>query len=782
MLNAVQKEAVETTEGPLLVLAGAGTGKTRVLTYRIANQVLNHGVYPWQILAITFTNKAAKEMKERLGTLLQSSMRGMWVLTFHAMCVRMLRSDADLLGYSPNFIIYDDSDSKRLLKEIMAAFNYDLKRYPLNLVRSVISNAKNNLITPKEFEQTMSNQSEVYRAISKIYSELQRRLKLAQAMDFDDLLVNTYLLLRDNESVLESYQERFRYISVDEYQDTNKAQYALVKLLGQKYKNVMVVGDDDQSIYSWRGADISNILNFEKDYTEARTIKLEENYRSTGNILAAANAVVKNNSARKDKSLYTSSGAGDKIEVYQASDERDEGRYIASKIEQLVGAGSSYADIAVFYRTNAQSRILEDMFLRAGVSYKIVGGVRFFDRAEIRDVIAYLKAALNPDDDMSIKRIINTPRRGIGDATIGKIEKDASDEGISFYAAAQAAIADDENYNSRTRNNLAKFINIIESIRRYSGELRQVVEQIVDDSGLREAFKAEHTLEADGRIENINEFLSVADDFAVMRYEEAQAEALELKDFEAQNADNLEAAKEALAKDEAIQSERGSLQDFLEWLALRSDLDSVESGAGYITMMTIHSAKGLEFPIVFVAGMEDYIFPYSSAMQDPQEMEEERRLAYVAITRAMKKLHLSYASTRHMFGSTQSNPRSRFIDEIPEDYIELAGIGSHGFSGVGWEKRGDRHGTFGSGTGSDMYGGKIYGAQTRSSGAKKSAGQSSAQSGLTKYEIGDYVSHKTFGRGKVVSAEGDQISVCFEKSGQTKRLMLGFAPIVKIEG
>ncbi|MEE0612565.1 MAG: UvrD-helicase domain-containing protein, partial [Collinsella stercoris] len=420
-LNPAQREAVLTTEGPLLVLAGAGSGKTRVLTFRIARMIGDLGIRPWQILAITFTNKAAAEMRERLSAMLpDGGMRGMWVCTFHAMCVRILREDADLLGYTGQFTIYDDDDSRRMVREIMTQLAIEQKQYPINMIRSKISTAKNAMIGPEEFIEKASSPQE--QKAGQVYLELERRLRAANAMDFDDLLVRTLELLRTRPEVLEKYQERFRYISVDEYQDTNHVQYEIANLLAAKYQNLMVVGDDDQSIYSWRGADISNILDFEKDFKQAKVVKLEQNYRSTGHILAAANAVVRNNSQRKDKRLFTDLGDGEKIQAYQASDERDEGRWIASEIEKLHAGGMSYDDMAVFYRTNAQSRILEDMFLRAGVPYKIVGGTRFFDRAEIRDVMAYLKMIVNPADEMSVKRVINTPRRGIGSTSISKIE------------------------------------------------------------------------------------------------------------------------------------------------------------------------------------------------------------------------------------------------------------------------------------------------------------------------------------------------------------------------
>ena len=435
-LNPAQRRAAECTRGPLLVLAGAGSGKTRVLTYRIAHMIADEGVRPWQVLAITFTNKAAAEMRERLGKVLPGGTRGMWICTFHAMCVRMLREDADLLGYKPNFTIYDDDDSKRLVKSIMSDLDLDSKQCPLPAVRSKISQAKNALVSAEEMSSQA--QSPVERAAARVYAELDRRLARANAMDFDDLLVKTFELLSKEPEVLDRYQERFRQISVDEYQDTNAVQYAITNLLAKKYRNLMVVGDDDQSIYSWRGADIKNILSFRKDYPDAEVVKLEQNYRSTGHILNAANAVVRNNSRREQKRLFTDRGDGEKIEVFQAADERDEGRWIGSEIEKLHDRGTSYDDVAVFYRTNAQSRTLEDMFLRAGVPYKIVGGTRFFDRAEIRDVMAYLKLVVNPDDDVSALRVINTPRRGLGTTAVNRIRSYAAERGISFFSAERA--------------------------------------------------------------------------------------------------------------------------------------------------------------------------------------------------------------------------------------------------------------------------------------------------------------------------------------------------------
>ena len=837
-LNPAQREAVLTTEGPLLVLAGAGSGKTRVLTFRIARMIGDLGIRPWQILAITFTNKAAAEMRERLSAMLpDGGMRGMWVCTFHAMCVRMLREDADLLGYTGQFTIYDDDDSRRMVREIMTHLGIEQKQYPINMIRSKISTAKNAMIGPEELIEKASSPQE--QKAAQVYLELERRLRAANAMDFDDLLVRTLELLRTRPEVLEKYQERFRYISVDEYQDTNHVQYEIANLLAAKYQNLMVVGDDDQSIYSWRGADISNILDFEKDFKQAKVVKLEQNYRSTGHILAAANAVVRNNSQRKEKRLFTDLGDGEKIQAYQASDERDEGRWIASEIEKLRASGTSYDDMAVFYRTNAQSRILEDMFLRAGVPYKIVGGTRFFDRAEIRDVMAYLKMIVNPADEMSVKRVINTPRRGIGSTSIGKIEDLARMNACSFFQACELAIAETGMFSAKVRHALGDFVNIVREGRRMDGELKDVVEMIVDKSGLVQAFRAEGTMEAESRAENIQEFLGVAAEFEET-HEDIEGTLESLEELRAAGvADVPEVAPTAPAPAPnaaalaAVEVERmygplacKALPALLEWLALRSDLDALAGESHAITMMTVHSAKGLEFPAVFVAGMEEGIFPHVAGWSDddPAKLEEERRLAYVAITRARKRLFLTYAATRRTYGSTQANPRSRFVNEIPEADIEFSGIGSAGFSGTGWEKRGDRRGTFGSGQGSDMYGGRVFGSYTRStpgaqrrtaispdagrvgtagsdrgaasrkpatfgSGAprpKKSAVSATVErkvdteAAATSFVAGDRVSHKTFGPGTVISAAGDMIEVQFERSGQTKKLMKGFAPIVKL--
>ena len=904
-LNPAQREAVLTTEGPLLVLAGAGSGKTRVLTFRIAHMLGDLGVKPWQVLAITFTNKAAAEMRERLAALIPSGTRGMWVCTFHAMCVRMLREDADLLGYTGQFTIYDDDDSKRMVRDIMQALGIEQKQFPINMIRSKISSAKNAMIGPEDMLKSADSPND--KKAAQVYLELERRLRAANAMDFDDLLVRALELLRTRPEVLDKYQERFRYISVDEYQDTNHVQYEIANLLAAKYQNLMVVGDDDQSIYSWRGADITNILDFEKDFKNCKTVKLEQNYRSTGHILSAANAVVRHNSQRKDKRLFTAEGDGEKIQAFQASDERDEGRWIAGEIEKLHAKGTSYDDIAVFYRTNAQSRILEDMFLRAGVPYKIVGGTRFFDRAEIRDVMAYLKMIVNPADEMSVKRVINTPRRGIGSTSIQKIEQLARDNRCSFFQACEIATAETGMFSAKVRNGLSSFVSLVREGRRMDGELKDVVEMIVDKTGLLQAFRAEGTMESESRAENIQEFLGVAAEFEET-HEDIEGTLESLEELRAAGVADVPAGVEsepvvvsapapesgpsapassfealvgardaagsnpldslaapALSPQDALAAaiagnayaaptelpagavhadeiERTygpltckALPALMEWLALRSDLDSLAGETHAITMMTIHSAKGLEFPAVFVAGMEEGIFPHVhdfGGSDDPGKLEEERRLAYVAITRARKRLFLTYAATRRTYGSTSANPRSRFLNEIPFEDIEFSGIGSAGFEGTGWEKRGDRHGTFGSGMGSDMYGGKVFGSHTRSTGGSGSRGGSSFDdffggstygterhrgvspdagrvastfgsgaprakkpsskvsptverkvdraSASQDFAAGDTVSHKTFGTGTVISVAGDMIEVQFEKTGQTKKLMKGFAPIVKL--
>lgn len=771
-LNGPQREAVLCTEGPLLVLAGAGSGKTRVLTHRIAHLVEDLNVAPWQIMAITFTNKAAAEMRERLQSLIGGGARGMWVSTFHSMCVRILRTDCERVGFAKGFTIYDDSDSKRLVEQIMDELNIDKKRYPIPALRNRISQAKNDLQVAEVFAEKTSDQ--VGQVAARVYTRLQERLRQLNAFDFDDLLLYTWLLLKNHPDVLAAYQNRFRYLMVDEYQDTNHAQYVLTQLLAAAHKNIMVVGDDDQSIYSWRGADLRNILDFEKDYPEARVVKLEENYRSMGNILAAANAVIANNLTRKPKKLFTSKPAGDKISVYSATDERDEGRWIASEIEHQHDEGMSYNQIAVFYRTNAQSRMLEDMLMRAGVPYRLIGGTRFFDRAEIRDVMAYLNLVVNPANDVAAHRVINVPKRGIGKTTVEYIDYVARETGITFLQAAELCIADDQ-IRSATRKAIAEFVALIHEAQGYAGDLRKVVEAIVDKAGLIRVLEAENSDDAAGRIENIQELFGVVDEYAQTHDD---ADAL----FEPPTAED---APEADDEPPVRTFQANSLPDFVEWVTLRTDMDTVAEDGEAITMMTIHAAKGLEFDCVFVAGMEESLFPHGNSSQDSQGLEEERRLAYVAITRARKKLYLTNAFTRQIFGQSSANPPSRFIGEIPLELRKGIGMGSAGFSGSGWEKRGSRRGIAGSG--SEAGGGRVFG-QSSASGSRprqqtrpavKPEAQKKAAAKMT-FTKGDTVDHKVFGRGTITKVDGDTLHVRFSRTGQTKKLLKDYAPIVKI--
>jgi DNA helicase-2/ATP-dependent DNA helicase PcrA len=783
-LNNEQRAAVCCTEGPLLVLAGAGSGKTRVLTYRIAHLIEDMGVSPYQIMAITFTNKAAAEMRERLARLLDFGTRGMWVATFHAMCVRLLRADADKLGYTRGFTIYDDDDSKRLVKGIFTELNIDTREFPVNRVRERISSAKNDLLSAAEFEERAANGYE--RLVARVYLLLQERLRRADAMDFDDLLVNAWTLLNRNPEVLAAYQNRFQYLLVDEYQDTNRAQYAITGLLAGARHNIMVVGDDDQSIYSWRGADIRNILEFERDYPEATVIKLEQNYRSTQTILEAANAVIANNELRKPKRLFTEGKKGEQIALYQASDERDEGRWIASEVEKLHRDGRPYGHFAVFYRTNAQSRVLEDMLLRAGVPYRIVGGTRFFDRAEIRDVMAYLKLIINPADEVAAKRVINVPKRGIGKTSVEKIEDIARREGCSFLDAAELALTE-AGLGKKTQDALTRFVQLIKDARFYRGELRDIVEMVVSKSGLIEALEAEHTDEARGRVENIQEFFGVAQEFEMTHEDEDEDEGESVGVGAAEGAEDADAgtgvdvgvgAAEG-APAEAAADVAPMLVSFMEWLALRSDLDSLAAGEDYLTLMTVHSAKGLEFPVVFMAGLEESLFPHIASTEDSAGLEEERRLAYVAITRARELLYLTHTQIRSLFGNTQSNPRSRFVAEIPTGLLKLSGVGSAGYLGIGWEKRGDRHGIFGSGTSRGPETGRIYGSGGTDE-AERQKAELKRERAAAVFAVGDEIDHKTFGRGVVTATDGDALLIRFKKSGETKKLLKGYAPIVKV--
>jgi DNA helicase II / ATP-dependent DNA helicase PcrA len=734
-LNPAQRDAVLTTEGPLLVLAGAGSGKTRVLTFRVAHLVHDCHVSPDEILAITFTNKAAGAMRQRLLDIIGPRAQYMWVMTFHAMCVRMLRRDGERLGFGRSFTIYDDDDSKRLMNSVFTALELDPKKFSPAMVRGRISEAKSELVGAATFAEKAKGF--IDEKVAECYELYQRRLSDANAMDFDDLLVNAHRLLAEHPDVLEHYQRRFRYIHVDEYQDTNHAQYAITNLLASAARNLMVVGDDDQSVYSWRGADIRNILEFEQDYPDATVIKLEQNYRSTKTILAAANYVVQNNRGRKPKTLWTANAEGESITRYVATDERDEARFVAGEVERLMrDEHRGYSDFAVFYRTNAQSRVLEEVFLREGLPYKLVGGTRFFERAEIRDVLAYLRVLVNPADAVSLKRVINTPKRGIGDSTVAAIEAASYKDGVSMYEAALAAPEADY-LGTGPRKKVTEFVALLSELEDLSRSeerwgMRALVEAVVERSGLLSALNAERTDEAAGRVENIREFFGV-----VQEFEETHAEA--------------------------------TLDDLMEWIALRTDLDSLSEQDRSVTMMTLHTAKGLEWPVVFVVGMEDSLFPHANSIFEPEKLEEERRLAYVGITRARERLYLTHATQRFIQGRTSYNQPSMFLREIPDEHLTTLGVGSAGF---------------GRGTGaarapiSGATGGRTFGGGG-GHGNVVPRGRVAPKTPTETFEAGDAVEHKTFGRGVVIEVKADKVTIRFAQSG-TKTLLAGYAPIRKI--
>ncbi len=648
-LNPAQREAVAATEGPVLVVAGAGSGKTRVLTYRIAHLIRDLGVSPRSILAITFTNKAANEMKERVAALVGRAAQGMWVSTFHSACVRILRREAPRLGYRSAFSIYDDADSVRLLTLCVKDLDLDTKRFPPRNLKAAISRAKNELV---DYESFRSRGEGFYHTqIADVYRLYQQRLLAASAMDFDDLLMVTVELFGAFPDVLAHYQERFRYVLVDEYQDTNHAQYVLVKQLTATHRNLCVVGDGDQSIYRFRGADIRNILEFEQDYPDARIVVLDQNYRSTETILQAANALIANNPRRQPKRLWSEKGEGERIVRFEAEDEHDEAGFVADEVDRLRDQGFELSDIAVFYRTNAQSRVLEDTFVRRGIPYLVVGSVKFYDRREIKDVLAYLRAIVNPDDQVAIKRIINEPRRGIGDTTIGHLDRFAESNRIGFWEALERA---DEvgALNARAVTRLAEFREIMAGIRRRveADGVEAGIAAVLADTGYLANLEADRTIEALGRIENLRELQSVAAEF-----EESNTGAV-VGDEPWDEMDNLR-----------------RLELFLESVSLTNDVDDLDEGAGAVTLMTIHNAKGLEFPVVFLVGLEDGVFPHMRTLGDPEELEEERRLAYVGITRAQERLYLTSAWSRMLWGSSSYNPPSRFLKEIPDHLVEPAG-------------------------------------------------------------------------------------------------------------
>ncbi len=634
-LNKEQQEAVQCTEGPLLILAGAGSGKTRVLTYRIAHLIEDCGVNPWNILAITFTNKAAGEMRERVDRIVGYGSESVWVSTFHSACVRILRRYIDRLGYDTNFTIYDTEDQKTVMKDVCRRLELDPKLYKERAVLSVISNAKNEYISPNEFQLQVRGDFRMEK-MAQAYLEYQKELKKNNALDFDDLLVKTVELFQSCPDVLESYQERFRYIMVDEYQDTNTVQFKLISILAKKYHNLCVVGDDDQSIYKFRGANIKNILDFEEVFPDAKVVKLEQNYRSTKHILDTANAVIAHNRGRKEKALWTENGEGEPVFFQQFQTGYDEAEYVAGEIRKKVKNGEGeYKDFAVLYRTNAQSRLFEEKFLYANIPYKLIGGVNFYSRKEIKDVLAYLKTIDNGKDDLAVRRIINVPKRGIGNVSLNKVQNYAEDMGMSFFEALEDA--EHVPGLGRAAIKIQPFVTLIHELRLRLADMRleELIEEILDRTGYSQELKDEDTDEAKARLENIDEFISKA-----VSYEEGE--------------------------------EHPSLSGFLEEVALVADIDSLEESDNRVLLMTLHSAKGLEFPYVFLAGMEDGLFPsyMSIAADNPvEEIEEERRLCYVGITRAMKELTLTCARVRMIRGENQYNNISRFIREIPPELL-----------------------------------------------------------------------------------------------------------------
>ncbi len=631
-LNNKQKEAVTATQGPCLVIAGAGSGKTKVLTHKIAYLMQEEKVLPWNILAITFTNKAANEMKERIETLVGEAAKDIWMGTFHSICVRILRKFIDRIGFDSSFLIFDASDQKTLVKECLKTLNIDDKLFNERGVLAEISNAKNALLEPEAYSRKYAGD---YRKskIAEIYALYQKRLKENNAVDFDDIINHTIKVLSENPDVLEYYTEKFKYILVDEYQDTNKAQFTLVTILASKYGNITVVGDNDQGIYSFRGADISNILNFEKDFPGTKIVKLEQNYRCTGNILKAANSVIKHNETKYDKKLWTENGEGTLPQIYQGEDEYDEARFVIEEIRHLKREElDHYSDFAILYRMNSQSRALEDILRREDIPYKIVGGLKFYERKEIKDAISYLRLIANPSDNISLKRIINEPKRGIGKTSLDHIQEIAENQGISMYEVIKHA---DDFGQPRVYANAKEFIDTIETLRSQKEEIKisDLLKETLNKTGYTRALEQESTIEAESRIQNLEELVTVA------------------VEFEEEFAEN-------------------GLSDFLESISLSSDIDNLEDQEDSVTLMTLHSAKGLEFPVVFLVGMEEGIFPGYQSVGEPKELEEERRLFYVGITRAKQHLYLTCAKRRTIFGSTSYNAISRFVKEIPEELLD----------------------------------------------------------------------------------------------------------------
>ncbi len=704
-LNEPQRRAVECPGGPLLVLAGAGSGKTRVLTHRVAFLIAAHGVRAQEILAITFTNKAANEMKERIQALIGPIARTMWISTFHAACARILRKEAPQLGWRSNFTIFDSADQVRLVKRCLKELGFDVKRFPPRGVHAVISSAKNKLIDAGAFAGMV--ESFFDDTVAKTYRLYQEKLFANNAMDFDDLLLNTVDVFNRFPDRLEHYQDAFRHILVDEYQDTNHAQYCLVNLLGRSHRNVCVVGDDDQSIYSWRGADVRNILDFEKDYPEATVIKLEQNYRSTQTIISAANEIIANNRDRKDKQLWTAIGEGEPVQIAEVEDEHAEARFVAGEVSRLRREeGRPYGEIAVFYRVNAQSRVLEDIFVRYGIPYRVVGGTKFYERAEIKDALAYLLLLENPADSISFARIVNTPKRGIGNATLVALDRFAGAEAIPPLAAAARAeeIAD---LRPAAMAALGAFSRLMDSLGQTAAKapVAETLDELLATSGYIESLRAERTIEAEGRIENLMELVGVGEEFD-------------------------------------RRSAGGTLSVFLQEISLYTDIDKLADESDAVTLMTLHNAKGLEFPAVFIIGAEEGVFPHSRSLEE-QNLEEERRLCYVGMTRAMQRLYFSHAATRNLYGARSYNMASRFIAELPDELVRFR-------AKEGRTKAGGR--------------------------AAASAGAAAA----AYFHVGDSVVHAVFGKGTVTGVEpGGAVAVRFAQDGRERKLMVDYAPLRK---
>ena len=764
----MQRQAVEHIDGPLLILAGAGSGKTQTMTHRIAGMV-RQGIDPHRILAVTFTNKAAGEMRERINALTPDT-RGMWVMTFHAMCLRMLRFRSEALGYREGFVVYDETDRKALIKKLCKELEINVKDYPPALIGALISDAKENALGPEEYLEEHASDFRV-KAVYKVYKAYAAELMKNNAMDFDDLLLNGYRLLSENEEAREYYSNRFKYIMVDEYQDTNYLQYRIISILAGKHGNLCVVGDDDQCIYEWRGANIQNILNFESDFPDAKVIRLEQNYRSHANILNLANSVIRNNKSRKKKKLWTEASDGEKITYRRLPDEKQEARYIGEQIEELHRKGYAFKDMAVLYRKNAQSRTFEEKFSFRGIPYRVLAGLRYYDRKEIKDVLSYLRLIENPYDDMSMLRIINVPKRGVGNKTLSSIIEYASNYRISIFEA----LLRDELRNAlsaKTRMSVSSLTLMIEQIRAERDSLRliDIYDGILRESGYIEALEAENTIESHGRIENIMEFRSVIEEFEA---------GLKDGDFE-QMYEELEEERRALEGEAYVPKTPTALGMFLEKISLMADIDNRDEEEDAVVLMTLHSAKGLEFPVVFMPGMEDGIFPGPAAYDNPASLEEERRLCYVGITRAKEKLYLTGATYRMLYGRTDYTRESCFLNEMDRKYMDgdrtqaekdAAGSGLHEDGGYlgGYSFSGRVHGSADG-----------YSQRRRKPFDSLSRAKQDVSSGADDdFGIGERIRHPKFGEGMVIDQDAKTLSVMFDEVG-LKKLGKGFVKLERV--